>query len=605
MGAQQSDKAVDAEQSEAELLAQILRDEQLVPLFQPIVDLRTGECLGYEALIRGPRNTPLHTPAQLFGAAARQQLLPALERLCRRCSLQQFTRLGLGGKLFLNVSISLRCQSDQPQGLGAELSLPAGFAEERLVIEFSEQQPFDLQGASQQAVEHCRAQGFAIAIDDLGAGYSGLKRWAQMHPDYVKIDMHFVRGIDQDAVKREFVRAICNIGHSLRCKIIAEGIETTEELQALQELGVRYGQGFLLGRPEAKPAPQFDPQVLRGMAAGGRVWRRSGSETAQVLARPVPSVTPDDRLYEVSEIFSQQPQLGSVPVLVDGEPVGIVRRDELRELFATQFGRALYEQKPVARLLSRQVLIVDSNTPLEQVSQLITEQDEGPALQQELLITLEGCYLGMGSVRDLLKRITEQKIRNARYSNPLTLLPGSVAINREIDLLLQKAADFHVAHFDLRGFKHFNKRYGYTQGDQLLRQIGALLTRHVDPAQNFVGHVGADDFIVLFCSGDWQQRCHRLLSDFAVQRQGFYTAQHLQAGGFWSQDATGAECFQPLLSLTVGVAYPDPYKCSSHHEVTELALAASRAAQREPDGTLFESQERYLRQPWREASTRR
>ena len=114
------------------------------------------------------------------------------------------------------------------------------------------------------------------------------------------------------------------------------------------------------------------------------------------------------------------------------------------------------------------------------------------------------------------------------------------------------------------------------------------------------GHVGGDDFIVLFRSRDWYEICTRILADFEAQRVELYKTQHFEAGGFRSRDATGTERFQPLLSIAVGVVYPDPYKCTSHHEVAELALEASRGAKRCDGNAIFENPERFLRQPWRE-----
>lgn len=593
------DEGTDKGQVEGDLLGDIIREQRLFPVFQPIVDLRSGELLGHEALIRGPANTPLHAPYHLFNAAIRHQLLHRLELLCRRRSLECFAALGLPGKLFLNVSASLLSTPEHQHGFTADLLEELGLPQERLVIELSEQHPFDHHGLTRAAVEHYRQMGFHIAIDDLGSGYSGLKLWSELHPDYVKIDMHFIRNIDHDSVKREFVRSICNIGKSLRCRIIAEGIETMEELHTLQEMGVRYGQGFLLGRPAAEPHAPIDPAVIRrGYSQWASLGGRRDAETAERLVRPVASVSPEDRLGDVSRIFSDEPGIGAVPVLVDGEPVGVVRRGELLEMFAAQYGRALYEQKPVSRLMRRDMLLVEADTPLEEVSKLITEHDDSDGMFQEVVITEEGCYLGMGSVRDLLKRITELKIRNARYANPLTLLPGNVPINSKIDALLEQVADFHVAYFDLNHFKPFNDRCGYSKGDQVIRQLGLLLLQHAGHEHNFVGHIGGDDFVVLFRERGWRSICERILAEFAALLPDFYDSEQLAAGGAWGKDRDGKPQFFPLLSLSVGVVYPDPYKCSSYHEVAELAAEAKKLAKESGGNAIYVSPERFASKSW-------
>jgi len=592
---------IESEQDELELLSEVIRQECLYPVFQPIVDLNTGECLGHEALIRGPSGTPLHAPYRLFNAAIRHHLLHRLELLCRRRSIECFAAQAIGGKLFLNVSASLLSTPDYQHGFTVELLQTLGIPQEDIVIELSEQHPFDNHGLTRSAVDHYRQMGFRIAIDDLGSGYSGLRLWADLQPDYVKIDMHFVRDIDRDSVKREFVRSICNIGRTLHCNIIAEGIETLEELHTLQEMGVRYGQGFLLGRPSADPELSIDPLTVRHGYLQSRGGERGAAEsdTARTLVRSIPGVSPQDRLLEVSEIFRSLPNVSSVPVLVDGEPVGVVRRGDLLELFSAQYGRALYEQKPVSRLMREDALVVSGETPLERVSQMITEQDEAELIQQELIIVQDGCYLGMASVRDLLKRITELKIRNARYSNPLTLLPGNVPINREIDLLLGQAGDFHIAYFDLNHFKPFNDCYGYSRGDQVIRLLGMLLSNHVAGDVDFVGHVGGDDFVVLFRSRQWRSICERVIEQFGRRVRELYRAGDIEAEGIWSVDRKGERCFYPLLTLAVGVVHPDPYKCSSYHEVAELAADAKKHAKQQGGDAIYLLPQRHLSRHWR------
>lgn len=250
-------------QTERRELADILARQRLVPHFQPIVDLRRGRLLGYEALIRGPHGSPLQAPAALFGAALRAGRQLELELLCRQCSLQQFARMGTGATLFLNVTASLLRSPQHQRGFTVDLLRRLGIPVEHIVIELSEQHPFDQQGLSRQAVEHYRSMGFRIAIDDLGAGYSGLQRWSELQPEFVKIDRHFIQGIDRDPVKREFVRAIGRIGRRIGCQVLGEGIEQLGELRTLQRLGIPLGQGFLLGRPQAQPGLALSARQIR------------------------------------------------------------------------------------------------------------------------------------------------------------------------------------------------------------------------------------------------------------------------------------------------------------------------------------------------------
>jgi GGDEF domain-containing protein len=456
----------------------------------------------------------------------------------------------------------------------------------------SEQHPFDHCGLTQTAVRHYQDMGFGIAIDDLGSGYSGLRLWSELEPAYVKIDKHFVRGIDQDSVKREFVKSIINIGNSTRCRIIAEGIETRGELHTLQLLGVGFGQGFLLGKPQTLPVSVAACRLAA--TAPSRGYREQGrGEAAAVLLKPAPAVTLADNIGAASTLLRQYPDLTLIPVLEDGQPVGVLRRHELWELYSSQYGRALYEQRPVSRILKRDFLAVEIDMPLEQVSHLLTEQ-ESTLMQQDILIVQDGSYLGMGSVRDLLRNITELKIRTAHYANPLTLLPGNVPVNEELDRLLAGACDFHVAYFDLNQFKAYNDRYGYARGDRVIRHLGDLLTRHASAPDAFVGHIGGDDFVVIFRHGLWQPVCERILEDFSHSVREFYDPLHLREGGIWAQGRDGTQLFHELLGLAVGVVHPDPYRCLDFQEVAELAAQARKAAKTARHGPLYLSSRRAL-----------
>ncbi|WP_271272895.1 EAL domain-containing protein [Aliamphritea hakodatensis] len=575
---------------EEQLLRSLIAGDNLFPHFQPIVDLRNGETIGHEALIRGPEGSVLYSPDSLFQTAIRCGLLHTLELSCRRLSLQRFAELNIGGKLFLNISASLLGTPEHQKGLTADMLAALDIPQQAIVIELSEQHPFDQYGLTLEAVQHYRGMGFNIAIDDLGSGYSGLKLWSELQPNIVKIDKHFVHNVDREPIKRQFVKSICGIANGIGCSIIAEGIETQSELLTLKELGVTIGQGFYLGRPTQRPvdAPQeyaWLPKRPRGDLDPDM------AETASVLVQPAPSLAQSDELQLASRLFRDNPAYNALAVLEDGRPVGTITRAKLLELFSTQYGRALYEQKPVSVMMD-DALIIESDMSLENVSQMVTEQD-AVYLNQGLVITRNGLYLGLGDVRDLLKKITELKIRNARYANPLTLLPGNVPISREIDSLLKRTDDFRVAYFDINYFKPFNDAYGYVKGDLLIQQLGSLLTRFAS-GDNFTGHVGGDDFVVVFRCEDWLSRCQSIIAEFDLSVREYYSPQDLEQGGVWSQGRSGESSFFPVLSLSVGVVHPDPYSCLSYHEVAELAAQAKKQAKKADGSYVFVSRRRRL-----------
>lgn len=559
---------------EAALLQKILNNGLITPYFQPIYDLSNGEIYGHEALSRGPKNSALFSPDALFSLALKEEQLHRLELLCREKAISKFSKLNLKGRLFLNVSASLLGSPEHQSGMTLGILNDLGLDQKDIVIELSEQHPYDHNGLPRSSVEHYRKMGFQVAIDDLGVGYSGLQLWSELQPDIVKVDKHFIQGIDKDEIKREFVRSILTIAQRLNCILIAEGIENQQELDQLIEIGITLGQGYFLGRPTETPAFSTHPYLVK-QAQRRSQFQNDHSETVQILCRPTPSLQQNSLLDEASLRFKKHPDLIAIPVLDQNDhPVGVIRRHQLHELFSTPYGRALYEHKPVTNLLSDDVLIVESNVSLASVSTMVTNQ-EADTLNNEIIVVREGKFLGTGHLKDLLKRITELKIQNATYSNPLTLLPGNVPIHREVSRRLAAQDDFYVAYFDLNDFKPFNDFFGYSKGDAVIQLVGSLIKELVAP-NNFIGHIGGDDFVVIFGDHDWQLQCQHILDAFAIKVREFYTQETLAEGGVWTKNRHGDTRFHPILSLAIGVVHPT--HCRNHHQVAELAAQAKKQA---------------------------
>ena len=589
-------------------LDDILSNEALTPHFQAIVDINSGDLIGHEALIRGPINSPFYSPVELFGAAIDFGKLHDLELMCRRLSLLKYAELGLEGKLFLNVSASLLSTPEYTKGLTSQLLDHLNIPKENIVIELSEQHPFDKAGLTQSAVEHYRSMGFTIAIDDYGTGYSGMKLWSQVRPEYIKIDRHFINEIHRDSVKQEFVKAIIKIGKNLSCSIIAEGIETQEELVYLAKLGIGIGQGFLLGMPQANPPKKIDPNIFFSEArktarqySTAQIPRLivddsnndASRESADSLLTLSPYVNYDDRVINVNELFHRSENLNSLPVLKDNKPIGIIRRNDVMAILSTPYGHALNIKSTINNLIDRDAIVVESTDSLQMVSRQVTEHGEATRLQ-DFIIHRRGQYLGMGSVLDLLKRMTEINIQNAHYANPLTQLPGNVPINRLISSYLKHKTEFHVAYFDLNNFKPYNDCYGYANGDEVILYLAKILRQTISDQRDFIGHIGGDDFVAVFRSDRWQQQCESILQDFSNGVRSYYNQADLDSEGIYSANRRSGKSFSPLLALAIGVVHPHPIRCNSHHEVAELAAAAKKEAKKDSSiNFMFVSKRRY------------
>lgn len=567
-------------------LGNILAHGDLSSLFQPIVSLSEQRILGYEALTRGPSNSPLHSPLTLFAVARHAGRLSELEMACRKSACKAFSALGLQGKLFLNVSPeSLLDPSHQP-GRTLKLLQAFGIPPSQVVIELTEQSPTEDFALLDTALHHYRAMGFSIALDDLGAGYSSLRLWSELRPDYVKIDRHFIDGIHQDAVKREFVGSILKMAEASRAQVIAEGIELPEELTVLAEMGVDLVQGYLLSRPQEKPpreARQLLPQIRANQASLSEDSHDLGDLLNEQLA--VDQHTP---IAEVLEVFRAQANLNSLAVLdAQRQPVGIVHRHSLSEALLKPFATDLFARKPISRLMSQDFLAVELTQSLQKVSRLLTSRAR-QRIEEDFIIIQNGRYLGLGRVIDVLKLITEQKLQQARHANPLTLLPGNVPIQQCLARLLQQGREAAVCYVDIDSFKPFNDLYGYAKGDEVLLCLAQCLNERVDPARDFVGHIGGDDFMLVLGSTDWRDKLGKLIEDFQNQCRRFYREEHLQAGCFIAHNRHGQRQEYALLSLSIGVVHVRSADCAQldASRLAELASDAKRQAKAVPGYSL-------------------
>ncbi|KIP93581.1 bifunctional diguanylate cyclase/phosphodiesterase [Pseudomonas fluorescens] len=565
-------------------LSSILTQSGLHSLFQPIICLSERRILGYEALTRGPSNSPLHSPIALFAVARQAGRLSELEIACRQSACRRFNEQQLPGKLFLNVSPESLLEAAHQPGRTLQLLQDLGIAPSQVVIELTEQTPIDDFHLLQTALHHYRAMGFSIALDDLGAGYSSLRLWSELRPDYVKIDRHFIDGIHQDALKREFVGSILQIAKASRAQVIAEGIELPEELAVLTEMGVDLVQGYLLGRPQEHPSR--DARAMMPKHDSSAVALNDEGSDLSALLNDQPAVQRDTPTATVLEAFRRQANLNSLAVLDEqGQPCGIVHRHSLSDALLKPFATDLFARKPISRLMNDDFLAVEMSQSLQQVSRLITSRAR-QRIEEDFIITLNGGYLGLGRVIDVLKLITELKIQQARYANPLTLLPGNVPIQQCLTRLLQQARESIICYVDIDSFKPFNDIYGYGRGDEVLLCLAQCLNERIDPTRDFVGHIGGDDFLLVLGPEDWRKRLNQLLDDFQSQCRRFYRPEHLEAGCFIAPNRQGVRQEFALLSLSIGVVHLRPEACATL-DASQLAEMASQAKHHAKDVVGF------------------
>jgi EAL domain-containing protein (putative c-di-GMP-specific phosphodiesterase class I) len=211
-------------------------------VYQPVIDIHTGRMVGAEALARFP-SEPIRTPDLWFADATEVGLYEELTRAAIGKALECFgPAFEAGIALGLNISPSLAAQVDL-EGMLTE------YPTDRIFLEITEHDAVDDYDILSQTLTPLREKGVRIAIDDMGSGYANILHVLKVKPDAVKLDVSLIKDIDSDPAKQAWLAGVMEFARRSTCRVLAEGIETEAELLTLRELGVHYGQGFLLGKP--------------------------------------------------------------------------------------------------------------------------------------------------------------------------------------------------------------------------------------------------------------------------------------------------------------------------------------------------------------------
>ncbi|MCO5730982.1 bifunctional diguanylate cyclase/phosphodiesterase [Rhizobium sp. SSA_523] len=542
--------------------------DQLLPLsklvleaaFQPIAEVATGKVFGYETLMRGHERLGFDSPVELLDTAAEAGELLGLEQMTASRALAKFSTLPdfAHSTLFINLDNRLIPHGNFVLDKLVQHLHKARIPPSSVCFELSERFDNTRDPAFSPLIARMRREGFKIAIDDFGVGHGEMKLLCDFPLDYLKIDRHFISGIEDNARKRHLVRNLVNIAHVLGIRVIAEGVETEAEFLACREFGVDMVQGWFIARPTT-----FTSELQSGfphLADLGRS-RRSSQSLDEILIRKqiekLPTVFEHESVDNVFELFRSNPRQSFFPVLnANGEPRGIISEYHLKEYIYRPFGRDLLKNKIYERSISHFVEgapIVGLDANAERLMNIFANMDGSDCV----ILTENMRYAGVVSAASLIKVINEKQLKVAQDQNPLTGLPGNRAIR---DFMQEAGRDDDGTRFfcycDFDNFKPFNDHYGFQLGDHAITLFAALMRRYFFSDGVFLGHVGGDDFFIGLT--DWtpeevSEILERLLSDFHDDVLELYSAEDRAAGRIRGHDRSGAERDFPLLRCSIGV----------------------------------------------------
>ncbi|MER7399588.1 EAL domain-containing protein [Streptomyces sp. NPDC000151] len=498
--------------------------DQLRFAYQPVVNLTTGSVAALEILAR-PEHGDVLTQARRSPGIDDE-----LAALAVRHATQRETLLPLQVNLFATTAAevpeltalraAVRAVGRRPCEITLDLTGPYTHVPARALLE---------------AVAGLRADGFRLCVDGVGDGDIPLRLLGDLAPDVIKLDASLCADLDARPGRAAVVRMVRYLCDELGGLLAVEGVETERSYAAVLRAGAQLAQGHLFAPPARRPTAEVfvpaqapsapepsgapaagmpgaspTPSASAAQAPSARIQSpaeappfsapfgaQAGPPVAQFL-QPAALLPVTASAEEVRRRLTGLPDVSGVLLVdADGVPVRAVDRDRFLLSLSGRYGHALYADRPALRLGDRPRTVGAGATAWE-VLDVIADGDRARTGDDVAVVDERGRCIGVVHLADILRALAESRVEEAARLNPLTRLPGSDAVNGEVDRRLAQGRAVALSWLDVDGFKQVNDSAGFAAGDELIRAVGAALARAArGDAACRVGHIGGDDFLVL------------------------------------------------------------------------------------------------------------
>ena len=430
-----------------------------------------------------------------------------------------------------------------------------------------------------------RRQGLRWAIGQFGDEGTHIRLWTELGPDYMLLDSALTRGIGRSSRRLEVARAAVALGHAMGSTLIATGVAEPGDLVALRDMGVSCAQGPLLVDAAARHVDLPDVAPVAQDALHGPlpdIHSPPTQASMKTVLRRLPMINAPAAQWHTSNdeafaLFEANPELQALPVVEDGQPVGLIGRLHFMNAYARPQFRESLGGASCRDLANPSPHVIELDAEVHELVSALRVSGPG-RLSEGFIVTEHGRYAGLGRADQLLHAVTDLRIEAARHANPLTFLPGNIPISIHIEQLLIDNTPFVACYGDLNNFKAFNDHYGYWRGDEMIRLLARIAVRNAEPTRDFVGHIGGDDFLVLFQSHDWKQRCLRMIDQFESAAMRLYDDSELEAGGIEGEDRHGVLRFFGFTTLSIGALLVAPGDFEDAQDVANAAAQAKHEA---------------------------
>lgn len=565
-------------------LMKIIENADITTVYQPIVSLIDGSIIGYEALSRGPENSSLQSPDKLFSAAMLHNRTWDLELLCRTKAIERALNIPKDKFLFINVDPHIFKDEKFKRGFTKEFLAQHNMSPEVIIFEITEKTSIEDYKNFRAVLSNYVEQGYKIAIDDTGSGYSGLKMLTEIKPHYIKIDMDLIRNINKDTFKQSLIECFVRLSEITNMKLIAEGIETEEELKTLINLGVCAGQGYFINRPAG--AFLDIPNHIKDIILACNVTRNN--KFASCSNNYIGEIACLDKSFNINtpckiiKEYLDSKDITGACIVNDEFPVGLIMKHSLDSALATQYGVAIFTRRPVSLVMDVSPMIMDYYTPVNEVSRKAMER-KTDNIYDYIIVTKNCKYYGMVTIKELLNYTTMLECSYARQLNPLTELPGNSVIENKLRDVLSSRQECCVLYFDLDNFKAYNDTYGFENGDKVIKFTSQLIqfeTKILFPYNSFIGHIGGDDFFCIVENSleSCTTLCKNIIRKFDIGVLNFFNEKDKTNGYIECIDRKGAKDIFTLTSLSIAGIYGDMGNFSNIEEIGKKAASIKKEA---------------------------
>jgi diguanylate cyclase (GGDEF)-like protein len=434
-------------------------------------------------------------------------------------------------------------------GMSLELSV--------LCFEISERRQVKSYSSLRNILTIYKQQGYCVALDDFGVGFSGFELMYHSEPNIIKIDKHYIKGISTDKKKKLYVAQMTKMAHVEGALVVAKGVETEEDLMVVQQLGCDYVQGFLISKPTTK-VKELEHAYIFPIKCQVDQNKQSGTD-ADLLLRNVENREPMLNTTYVRELlkrFKEQEEITTIPVVDKfNRPVGVIEERKMKKYVYSMYGKEIVEKHPLSRYVSS-APIVDVHQSIEDIIQAFATCSDIDGM----LLTRNGEYVGYLSARLLVETIHLKNMESAREENPLTKLPGNNSIASFITDGLGKNSHYRLfTYLDLDNFKPFNDRFGFKVGDKAIAMMADLLKDYAKESGAFIGHIGGDDFFAGVVTADKgkiksaQRDLWELVDSFGFAVKAFYDKDERKKGSYCAKDRFGEDRCFALLGASIAI----------------------------------------------------